>query len=138
MNLLAATLHHDGLLFYSQCVSAPGSLSDLFRECDGDDGGARGGDAPFGWPKQANRLPVGRQATPQYVKITPSLRVASKNSVCGVANLDNGVTIVKIRALQPSFFCEQRILRNKSDRLPGWKLFQNIKQGLWLNGMKWS
>jgi hypothetical protein len=41
----------------------------------------------------------------QYEKISPSLRVASKNSVCGVANLDNGMTIARDSRLAAIFFC---------------------------------
>ncbi len=63
--------------------------------------------------------PNKQAATPQYVKITPSQRVASKNSVCGVANLDNGMTIVRDSRLAAIFFCWQRISRKKSDRLLG-------------------
>jgi hypothetical protein len=63
--------------------------------------------------------PNKQAATPQYVKITPSRRVASKNSVCGVANLDNGMTIVRDSRLAAIFFCWQRISRKKSDRLLG-------------------
>jgi hypothetical protein len=73
----------------------------LFCKCDGDD---------FFVVQEAvkRRLagPNKQAATLQYEKISPSLRVASKNSVCGVANLDNGMTIVKIRVLQPSFFAD--------------------------------
>jgi hypothetical protein len=63
--------------------------------------------------------PNKQAATPQYVKITPSRRVASKNSVCGVANLDNGITIVRDSRLAAIFFCWQRISRKKSYRLLG-------------------
>jgi hypothetical protein len=51
-------------------------------------------------------IPNKQAATPQYVKITPSRRGVSKNSVCGVANLGNGEPLPAIRALQPSFFAD--------------------------------
>ena len=72
----------------------------MFHKCDGDD---------FFVVQEAvkRRLagPNKQAATPQYVKITPSLRVVSKNSVCGVANLVNGVTIGCDSRLAAIFFC---------------------------------
>jgi hypothetical protein len=72
----------------------------LFRKCDGDD---------FFVVQEAVKRhlagPNKQAATPQYEKITPSLRVVSKNSVCGVANLDNGMTIVCDSRLAAIFFC---------------------------------
>jgi hypothetical protein len=62
-------------------------------------------------------IPNKQDATQQYVKITPSRRVASKNNVCGVTNLDNGITIACDSRLASICFCLQRISRNKSDRL---------------------
>ena len=73
----------------------------MFRKCDGDD---------FFVVQEAvkRRLagPNKQAATLQYEKISPSLRVASKNSVCGVANLDNGMTIARDSRLAAIFFAD--------------------------------
>jgi len=50
-------------------------------------------------------IPNKRTATQQYVKITPSRRVASKKGFCGVTNLGNEMTIACNLCLASNHFC---------------------------------